>query len=237
MAVAILVIVILVSFFIVRIGALALEMTGMEPSRARFQALSAFSGTGFTTQEAELVVTHPARRRIVMVLMILGNAGIVTVISTFVVTMLQRDVYHFSINIALILFALLLVWRLAASTRVADALKSRVQKRLMKNPLFQPLAFEYVLQQSKGYGIMRVSVEEGSEMAGKTLSEIGTTRAGVLVLSIERGGEVIPVPKAQDRIKAGDDLLCFGMLARIRDALHLSEVPGEEEAGPGNGKD
>jgi Trk-type K+ transport system membrane component len=74
--------VIFFSFLIVRAGAIALMMTGMDEKRARFQALSAFSGTGFTTREAEFVVTHPKRRRIVSWLMILGNAGIVTVIVT-----------------------------------------------------------------------------------------------------------------------------------------------------------
>jgi len=40
-------------------------MTGMEKKKARFQALSAFAGTGFTTKEAESVVNYPARRKII----------------------------------------------------------------------------------------------------------------------------------------------------------------------------
>lgn len=51
--------VIFLSFLIVRAGAVALMITGMEEKKARFQALSAFSGTGFTTREAESVVNHP----------------------------------------------------------------------------------------------------------------------------------------------------------------------------------
>ncbi|MCK4262353.1 hypothetical protein KAX00_04525, partial [bacterium] len=61
-------------FLIVRAAAIALMMTGMDEKRARFQALSAFSGTGFTTKEAESIVNHPIRRKIVTWLMILGNA-------------------------------------------------------------------------------------------------------------------------------------------------------------------
>jgi len=45
-------------------GSVSLEATGMERDRARFQALSALTGTGFTTQEAESIVNHPKRRRI-----------------------------------------------------------------------------------------------------------------------------------------------------------------------------
>jgi Trk-type K+ transport system membrane component len=74
--------VVFLSFLIVRAAAIALMMTGMDEKRARFQALSAFSGTGFTTKEAEFVVNNPLRRRIISWLMILGNAGIVTVIVT-----------------------------------------------------------------------------------------------------------------------------------------------------------
>ena len=76
------VIVMFISFLVVRGATIALIMTGMDSRRAGFQALSAFTGTGFTTREAELVVNHPQRRRIVSWLMILGNAGIVTVIVT-----------------------------------------------------------------------------------------------------------------------------------------------------------
>jgi len=47
----ILLVAILISFIVVRIGGLALQLTGMESDVARFQALSAFTGTGFTTKE------------------------------------------------------------------------------------------------------------------------------------------------------------------------------------------
>jgi Trk-type K+ transport system membrane component len=72
--------VIFLSLLIVRAASVALVLTGLDQRRAWFQALSAFTGTGFTTREAESVVNHMARRRIISALMLLGNAGIVTVI-------------------------------------------------------------------------------------------------------------------------------------------------------------
>jgi len=57
--------VIFVSFLIVKAAAVALMMSGMDSKRALFQALSAFSGTGFTTKEAEFVMNHPTRRRVI----------------------------------------------------------------------------------------------------------------------------------------------------------------------------
>jgi hypothetical protein len=54
---------VLVSALVVRIGAVAFEMTGLDRDKAHFQALSCFSGTGFTTREAELITGHHYRRR------------------------------------------------------------------------------------------------------------------------------------------------------------------------------
>src|SRR4051812_49663437 len=54
----------------------------MSREMARFQARSAFTGTGFTTAEAESVVRHPVRRRIVLGLMLAGNAGLAAVVAS-----------------------------------------------------------------------------------------------------------------------------------------------------------
>jgi hypothetical protein len=62
-----------ISLTLTRIAAVALVHTGLGREAARFQARSAFTGVGFTTGEAEDVVNHPLRRRIVGWLMLVGN--------------------------------------------------------------------------------------------------------------------------------------------------------------------
>src|SRR5690242_3056015 len=79
-------VVVLVSLLITRVATLALTMTGMSRENARFQARSALSGVGFTTSEAEAVVRHPVRRRIVLGLMIIGSGGIVTAAATLILS-------------------------------------------------------------------------------------------------------------------------------------------------------
>src|SRR6056297_2959688 len=71
-------VILVVSILVTKIATIALAHTGMSHETAKFQARSAFSGVGFTTTESERMVTHPIRRRILMMLMLLGNAGIVT---------------------------------------------------------------------------------------------------------------------------------------------------------------
>ena len=69
---------------------------------ALFQALSAFSGTGFTTPEAESIVNHPARRRITMLLMIVGTAGIATVIVSSMSHVVTRVDYRLPIDVLIL---------------------------------------------------------------------------------------------------------------------------------------
>ena len=61
------------SLVVTRIAAVALVHTGLGLEAARFQARSAFTGVGFTTDESESLVNHPVRRRIVMGLMLVGT--------------------------------------------------------------------------------------------------------------------------------------------------------------------
>src|SRR3954469_4945869 len=78
--------VILLSLLIIRVATVVLGLTGMSQESARFQARSAFTGVGFTTTEAESVVEHPVRRRVVMALMLLGSAGVVGTLASLVVS-------------------------------------------------------------------------------------------------------------------------------------------------------
>jgi Trk-type K+ transport system membrane component len=76
--------IVLIILAIVKLGAIAFQLTGMEPKMAMFQSLSAFTNTGFTTSAAEDVVRHRKRRVIATVLIIIGYIGIVGVIVTLV---------------------------------------------------------------------------------------------------------------------------------------------------------
>lgn len=81
-----LLIVLALSMLVIRIGAVAFLMTGLSEEVAQFQALSAFSGAGFTTGEAENIVKHPARRRIASLLIRLGSVGVVSSIATLLLS-------------------------------------------------------------------------------------------------------------------------------------------------------
>jgi hypothetical protein len=216
MSILLLLIFISVSYLIVQGGAIALEMTGLEKSMARFQSLSAFSGTGFTTREAETVVNHPLRRKIITILMILGNAGLVSVIAAFVLSLRSTSYFRPSLNLLLIGIALFFLYRLAVSEKVSGKLNDRIEKTLVERFHLGKDQVEELLQQAEGYGAARVLIGKESPMIGLSLSKSGLTREEIMVLSIERDSRIIPVPRAQNKIREGDRLILFGKLENVR---------------------
>ena len=231
MAVAILVTVLFVAFLAVQIGAVLLELTGLDRERSMFQAISAFTGTGFTTSEAESVVIHPTRRNIIIGLMLTGNAGIITVIGSMVASLWQKNTKQLGINMAIIIGAAFAVYLMSKTRLVRESLRKSLKSSLAKSERFHRVAFDYVLQEAKGYNIIRVVVAPDSPMVGKSLRELGTPKQSLLILSIERNDHHIPVPKGDDVIQAGDVLLCFGLLETVEKALCI----GDKECLKSNG--
>mgnify|MGYP002623084762 CR=1 FL=1 len=72
---------------------------------------------------------------------------------------------------------------------------------------------------SRGYGVAEIHVPEGSEYVGKTVSESGLREKDINVLTLYRGTTVVPNPRSNRELEAGDRLLCFGRLESMRDLI------------------
>lgn len=224
------------SIIIVRIGAVALQMTGLEPSMARFQALSAFTGTGFTTHAAEEVVRNPQRRRIASVLIFLGYAGIVTVIATLVQTLqstFQTDEdlnnWWLLLQLAGLMVALYLLYQLIIWPRLAAKIDRQIRAGLETGFGWEPAEVEEVLSAAEGWGIVRVRVPEDCKFANLTLAQSRPRDEGVLILAIERGNAVIPSPGAPTVILPGDTLLAYGRMEQLEE---LGRSHARQQASP-----
>ena len=211
--------VIFVSFLVVRAAAIALMMTGMTEKKARFQALSAFSGTGFTTKEAENIVNHPVRRRIISWLMILGNAGIVTVIITATSTLVTSTGLQLSLNVLILLVGIYIIYRIGTYRGFIRRWESFVEDKLVKSPAFEEGAVEDLLHLVEGYGLVRAIITEDSPLLGNTLLESKLMEKELMVLGIERGKNWVPIPKPKETIEEGDRLVVYGPLGVLKTLL------------------
>ncbi len=202
--------VVFVSFLIVKAATIALMMTGMESRKAQFQALSAFSGTGFTTREAESVVNHEVRRKIMTWLMILGNAGVVTVIVTATSSLVVSKGLQLPINIILLMAGLYIIYKVATRRGFVRRWESFIEGKLMKSQAFEEGPTEDLLHLLEGHVLVRVIVKQGSTLAGSTLQDSHLTEQGLIVLGIEREGRWMSIPRATEIIREGDRLVVYG---------------------------
>lgn len=69
---------------------------------------------------------------------------------------------------------------------------------------------------SKGYGIGEIVIPEGSEYVGKTILDSGLREKDINALSLHRFGKVIPNPKNDRVLEAGDKILCYGKVESMK---------------------
>jgi len=215
-------VVVAVSGIIVRVGALALQKTGLSQDVSTFQAQSAFMGVGFTTSESEAIVNHPVRRHIVRVMMMLGFVVATTIIAGLVATLSnssEEDMPAWLQLIFLVAGVLLLwvAWRLRPIERALDGLIRRALETMTDLSIVD---YEEILKLNKGYTVAVLPVDDACWMAGRTLRELELASEGVLVLSITRdSGLVLGTPASSTLIEVGDKLLSYGLhedLAHLR---------------------
>ncbi len=250
----VLLVVLAVTGISVHLGRVAFELTGLPRPKAFFQALSCFTTTGFTTLEAEEIVNHPARRRIAVVLMIMGNVGIVAFMATIVETVVADGAAQLGMDTAMVAVVCLLFLLLVRKLPPVRALDRRVRAVLMRFFQFEPDPTEQVLSYADGYGLVRAEVRAGSPVVNKRLKETHLAARQLIVLAIERDGVNYPLPGARARIHEGDRLICYGRLADadliingsapldaaawVRKTMEVGPVPLElPEVEPASGRD
>ena len=211
-------VILIVSLTAVRIGAVALELTGLSFDVAAFQAQSAFSGAGFTTSESESIVSHSVRRRIIRILILVGNVGLVSTGATLIVALSGFDSENISLRAPVLLGALFLLYLLARSKILYRVMKKMIQKILSRNPSLQLKDYHDLLGISKGYSISRMVVKAGSWQVGRSLQELALQKEGTMVLSISRQVDGMPrfiSPTADTRILVEDRLTLYGRNAAL----------------------
>ena len=72
---------------------------------------------------------------------------------------------------------------------------------------------------SSSYGVAEIQIPAGSNYVGRTILESGLRDKDITVLTLNRDATVIPNPRPQRQLEAGDRLLCFGKLELMRDLI------------------
>lgn len=218
-ALASVLLVVTLSLLINRIATVALTLTGLSRQAASFQARSAFTGVGFTTSEAEQVVTHPVRRRIVMLLMLLGNAGVVTTISSLLLTFVNAaGSREWIIRLITLGVGLLILWTLASSKWIDRYLSRVIHWALRKWTRLDVRDYNRLLHLSGDYTVTELKVQSDDWLANRRLNNLDLRQEGIAVLGIHReNGRYVGAPKGDTCIFPHDTLVLYGKLSLINE--------------------
>jgi len=221
-------IVVIASLLVTRVATTMLVLTGLSRDVAEFQARSAFYGVGFTTKESELVVNHPLRRRIVMTLGLLGNAGVFTVLASLVLSFNNVDNSSQALQrMGMLAGGLTLVW-IFSTRKIADRWLTRIIEAMLTR--FTDLdARDYVglLRLTNDWMVGEVPVESDAWLCNVRLRDLDLPEEGVVVLGIERSDKRwVGAPKGTASLHAGDVVVLYGpqdSIDRIGRRRHGSE--------------
>jgi len=226
-----LIVIVAVSGFIVRAGGMALCKTGLSKDSAMFQSQSAFMGVGFTTAESESVVSHPVRRRIIRILMLLGFAAITSTLGTLVSTFARpaASTGEPLFKLGALALGIFLIWIVHRTGPIDRLLNALITHALEHSSDLRIVDYEEVLKLNKGYAVAQVTIDDGTWLAGRILRELELSAEGLLVLSISRAnGSTVATPTSSAGLEVGDRIMCYGRTDV------LSNIGARPEGGPGD---
>mgnify|MGYP000844810135 CR=1 FL=1 len=95
---------------------------------------------------------------------------------------------------------------------IADAIVAHVEEQVS----FPVVDVAQRLTLEQGFGVAEFTVSADAEIAGRLLGELALWTKDIQVLSIVRGSETLPNPRADVRLTSGDVVLCYGRTDAIR---------------------
>ena len=206
------------SLVITRLATVILTLTGLSWETAKFQARSAYTGTGFTTSEAETVVNHPVRRKIIMGLMVARSAGLVSIIISLILSFGSdgKDPDRLY-RLLWLVIGVAVLWFLARSDYIEQWMNRIMKKALGRWTELEIYDYLELLKLSGEYMVRELKVGEKDWVVDKKLNQCRLNDEGVTVLGIYReDGSYVGAPVAETHIYAGDKLILYGREKAIK---------------------
>ncbi len=213
--------IILIYVIFIEIFTVIFKMTGLTNDKARFQVISLFTNSGFTTQEAELIVNSKIRRKIANLTMLSGFILNVTVISVLVnvfITLGQAestDVLKFFLVIGGFFVVMYILKKLKVFEFLLKGITERITNRIIYG------GNTNIIEVLDTYGknsIVQIKIINLPEILENITLEKSDLRSihGINVLAITRDGETNAHVTKDDLIKTHDRVILFGRLASIK---------------------
>lgn len=211
---------VIIYILLIRIFSTLLRLTGLTSSKAKFQAISLITNTGFTTAEAEIVTTSRARRNIARAAMISGHVFsviIVSLIFNFINVFSINELKSNYLNIILVFASFILLFLIFKIPFIEKLFEKMLERLALK--LIGKLKNENLIVLLDNYGkesIVEVTINElPSFIENKSLKDLNLRELYNLnILSLRRKGKSLEVCK-NTTIEIGDILIVYGFSQSI----------------------
>ena len=232
-AFALFMLIILIYFIITEVFTIQFRMTGMNEEKARFQVVSLLTGSGFTTNESELITSSKQRRKLARAIMMFGYVFNITFVSAFVnifLTLKQSEITDIYMDIAVpigILLILIIILRIPKVRELMDNLIKEIIEKLHKNKNYNPLT---LIENIEGKSIVSVKLNRIPEqLENKTLLDSGLkNKHNIIVLLIETKNREINDVHADTVMKTGDTVTMYGDYHKICKVFNAKELYADE---------
>lgn len=192
---------------IIEIHAIVFTLTGVKRTISRFQVLSLMTGTGFTTEESELILGHPVRRKLSMFLIVFGIFSFAVIISSLS-TILSK--YVVTVHTFYIAGIILILYVLLQIPVIQRHLKKKLQQETKQSIEIKDLPIHQVFLREPTDHLMKWKIDEHSIYRNQTITSVFHPQEDIHVLFVKRGDRNLRSGLGELILQERDELLLYG---------------------------
>lgn len=233
-ALALILTVVAAYMFVIEAFSVAFKLTGLATNKIRFQVASLFTGTGFTTEESELIAHDPRRRKIAMTCMYTSHFFSVVIMGlliNLVITLINFFTsgtavtaktftawYAIVFYVSFGIFLIMVLIKIPPINRRFQHFLEKIAVSISKNNRNTNIVS--VIDMYGKNAVAEVLLNNVPDFAkDTTLHEMQLNKKySINILSIMRGKRMIEVSKDTMFVK-GDIVVVFGLVKDIKEAF------------------
>ena len=211
------------SLLATRLATAVLMHTGMSRDNARFQARSAWTNSGYTTSQSECMVNHPQRRKVLIVLMLLGNVGLATTTAAFIIGMTGNgsEGHNIYLKAGILVVSIGFLLYLSKNRHFTTALDNLIDWAMLRLLRMSRPGCSYICHFSDDYKLLEVELPVNHQLLNRKLGELNTEEYNVKLLQvIGADGDVYMSPEGSMVLTAGMKFVFFGNDRQIEEMIN-----------------
>lgn len=205
----------------IRVFSVLFRFTGLTKEKAKFQAISLLTNSGYTTSESEIITNNRSRRKIAVACMITGTIFNVLIVSLLINILVNINLKEkISFDVLLISFVVFLfiviVMKIPFMQKLGERIITKIAGKLREKKNLKNIITVLDIYGKNAIVEVQLNVLP-SFMEDKTIAESKLkSKYSLNVIIIQRNNRMISV-RADTMMEKHDKIVLFGPVMNIRD--------------------